>query len=272
MPKVLIKGKNIYYETYGEGEPLVILNGIMMSTGSWTPFIDVLSNKNKLVLLDFVDQGQSDRGEGQYSQDLHVEILNELFSTLNLGKVHLVGISYGGEVAQRFALKYQEKLLSLVLANTTSYTNHLLKDIGDSWIYAAKTYDGSQFFKATMPYIYSAEFYEDNINWLKEREKAFSVSLQPEWYEGFIRLVRSAEDLNITEEIEKIKVPTLIIGAEHDATTPLRYQEEIQKRIKDSKLIVIKGSGHATMYEKPYEFTSAILGFVDSCKREIKII
>ena len=272
MPKVLIQGKNIYYETYGEGEPIVILNGIMMSTGSWTSFVDVFSDKNKLVLVDFVDQGQSDKMEKEYSQDLHVEILRELFSTLNLSKVHLVGISYGGEVAQRFALKYEAQLLSLILANTTSYTNHILKDIGEGWIYAAKTYDGSQFFKATMPYIYSGEFYEENIHWLKEREKAFSVLLQPEWYEGFIRLVRSAEDLNITEEIEKIKVPTLIIGAEYDATTPLRYQEEIQKRIKDSKLIVIKGSGHATMYEKPYEFTSAILGFVNSCNKVIKIM
>lgn len=272
MPKVLIQGKNIYYETYGEGEPLVILNGIMMSTESWKPFIDVLSSKNKLVLLDFIDQGQSDKVEYEYSQDLHVEILRELFNILEFDKVNLVGISYGGEVAQRFALKYEDKLISLVLANTTSYTNHILKDIGDSWIYAAKTYDGLAFFKATMPYIYSAEFYEENINWLKEREKSFSISLKPEWYEGFIRLVRSAEDLNITEEIHGIKVPTLIIGAEYDATTPLRYQEEIQKRIPDSKLIVIKGSGHATMYEKPYEFTTAILGFVESCKREIRII
>ncbi len=272
MPKVLIQGKNMYYETYGEGEPLVILNGIMMSTGSWALFVDVFSSKNKLVLVDFIDQGQSDKAEEQYTQDMHVEMLRELFSVLNLDKVHLMGISYGGEVAQRFALKYQDMLLSLILANTTSYTNHILKDIGDGWIYAAKTYDGSTFFKVTMPYVYSPEFYEANITWLKEREKAFSVSLKPEWYEGFIRLVRSAEDLNITEEISKIKVPTLIIGAEYDITTPLRCQEEIQKRIPDSKLIVIKGSGHATMYEKPYEFISAVLGFVECCSKEINIL
>lgn len=271
MPKALINGKNIYYEIYGEGEPLVLLNGIMMSTASWTSFIDVLSCNNKLVLVDFIDQGQSDKVEEQYTQDLHVETLKELFDKLELGKVHLVGISYGGEVAQRFALKYQDQLLSLVLANTTSYTNHILKDIGDSWIEAAKTYDGSTFFKATMPYIYSAEFYEDNIVWLKEREKAFSISLKPEWYEGFIRLVRSAEDLNITEEIHNIKVPTLIMSSEYDATTPLRYQEELQKRIKDSKLVVIQGSGHASMYEKPYEFVAAILGFVLSCNKDIII-
>ncbi|WIV12774.1 alpha/beta hydrolase [Proteiniborus sp. MB09-C3] len=272
MPKVLIQGKNMYYETYGEGEPIVILNGIMMSTGSWTSFIDIFSRKNKLVLVDFIDQGQSDRAEGEYSQDMHVEMLKELFSILGLDKVHLVGISYGGEVAQRFALKYQAQLLSLILSNTTSYTNHILKDIGDGWIYAAKTYDGSTFFKVTMPYVYSPEFYESNITWLKEREKAFSVSLKPEWYEGFIRLVRSAEDLNITDALHNIKVPTLIIGAEYDITTPLRCQEEIQKRISDSKLMVIKGSGHATMYEKPYEFITVVLGFVECYDKEIKIL
>ncbi|SDY91794.1 proline-specific peptidase [Proteiniborus ethanoligenes] len=272
MPKVLIKGKNIYYEIYGEGEPLVLLNGIMMSTGSWTSFIDVLSSNNKLVLVDFIDQGQSDKAEEQYTQDSHVETLRELFNILELEKVHLIGISYGGEVAQRYALKYEEGLHSLVLANTTSYTNHMLKDIGESWIAAAKTYDGSTFFKATMPYIYSPEFYEENIDWLKNREKAFSASLKPDWYEGFIRLVRSAEDLNITEEIHNIKVPTLIMSSEYDATTPLRYQEEIQKRIRNSKLILIQGCGHASMYEKPYEFVSAILGFVKSYNKEIKVV
>jgi len=272
MPKVLIQGKNMYYETHGEGEPLVILNGIMMSTGSWASFIDIFSKKNKLVLVDFIDQGQSDKADGQYSQDMHVEMLRELFEVLELGKVHLAGVSYGGEVAQRFALKYQEQLLSLILANTTSYTNKILKDIGDGWIYAAKTYDGSTFFKVTMPYIYSPEFYEANFTWLKNREKAFSISLKPEWYEGFIRLVRSAEDLNITDELYKIKVPTLIIGAEYDITTPIRYQEVIQRRILNSKLVVIKGSGHAAMYEKPHEFTTAILGFIECCSKEFKIL
>src|SRR5690606_13641148 len=125
MPKVKIKDKHIYYETYGEGEPIVILNGIMMSTASWAPFVDILSEKNKLVLVDFIDQGQSDRAEDQYSQDFHVECLIELFHKLDLGQVHLLGISYGGEVAQRFALKYQDRLLSLILSNTTSYTNKL---------------------------------------------------------------------------------------------------------------------------------------------------
>ena len=272
MATISIQGKNMYYEVHGEGEPLVILNGIMMSTGSWTSFIDVFSKDNKLVLVDFIDQGQSDKAEDLYSQDLHVEMLNELFQKLNIEKLHLLGISYGGEVAQRFALKYEEKLLSLILANTTCYTSKILKDIGEGWIHSAKTYDGSKFFKATMPYIYSPEFYEENIIWLHEREKAFEQATKEEWYEGFIRLVRSAEGLDLRDQVEKIKVPTLIMSSEYDATTPIRYQEELQKKIVDSKLVVIKGSGHASMYEKPYEFTSIVMGFIKTSNEKIKVL
>lgn len=55
------QGKQVYYEVYGEGKPLVILNGIMMSTASWRYFTDVFSNQNMLVLVDFLDQGRSQK-------------------------------------------------------------------------------------------------------------------------------------------------------------------------------------------------------------------
>lgn len=105
-----------------------------------------------------------------------------------------------------------------------------------------------------------------------EREKAFGVTLKPEWYEGFIRLVKSAEDLNITDKINRIKAPTLIIGAEYDATTPIQSQEILQREIENSKFIMIKDSGHASMYEKPYEFATAVLGFIGIYNKELKIL
>jgi proline-specific peptidase len=272
MPKAIIKGQNIYYEIYGKGEPLVLLNGIMMSTASWKPFIEVFSQDYELVLVDFLDQGQSDKATDYYTQDVHVEMLKELFSSLGFNKVNMVGISYGGEVALRFAVKYQEKLSSLVLANTTAYTTEKLKDIGEAWIYAAKSYNGFTFFKEVMPYVYSDDFYENNIKWLKEREKLFNDILTKEWYDGFIRLVKSAEDLNINDELDKINVPTMIIGAEKDTTTPIKFQEEIKKRIKNSRMVIIKDAGHASMYEKPYEFASIVIGFLKTYNKKIEIV
>jgi pimeloyl-ACP methyl ester carboxylesterase len=271
MPFVEVNGKKMYYEAYGDGEPLVILNGIMMSTASWLPFVDIFKDHCKMVLVDLIDQGQSDKADGPYTQDMHVEMLKVLFEKLGYDKVHLMGVSYGGEVAMKFALKYQHMLHSLMLADTTAYTNELLHDVEDLWAYAASLNDGRIFFKATMPYIYSTEFYEENIEWLKARETSFCQILTPAWYAGFSRAIRSASKLNVVDELHNITAPTLIIGAEYDATTPLRCQEEIHKRIKDSKFVLIKGSGHASMYEKPYEFSSIILGFLAVYNKRIVV-
>lgn len=272
MPKVIIDGKNVHYETYGEGEPLVLLNGIMMSTLSWAGFKEILSQNNKLVLVDFLDMGQSDTNENEYTQDLHVDTLKELFIRLNFPKVHLAGVSYGGEVAIRFALKHPNMVSSLILANTTAYTFEALKDIGRCWDYAAATHDGSIFFAATMPSIYSPEFYEKNKDELRSREDLFKKALTPEWYESFRRLNRSSLNHDVRKQLGEINVPTLVIGAEYDALLPVRCQEEIYHGIKNSNMVVIKECGHAAMYEKPIEFSSAILGFLNSYDKNIKTI
>jgi pimeloyl-ACP methyl ester carboxylesterase len=123
-----------------------------------------------------------------------------------------------------------------------------------------------------MPYIYSDAFYEENKEWLKNREKVFCKVLTPEWYEGFRRAIRSAHGLNIVDQLDKITVPTLIVSAEFDATTPVRYQEELHKGIKNSKYVLIKGAGHASMYEKPYEFASIILGFLSVYNKKMEVL
>ena len=129
MPSTKIKGYDIYYEVYGKGETIVLLNGIMMSTSSWNSFIDVFSRNNRLVLIDFLDQGKSQKSDKPYDQKLQSDIVKGVIDELKIDKIHLVGVSYGGEVALNFALKYQENLSSLILANTTSYTTQLLRDV-----------------------------------------------------------------------------------------------------------------------------------------------
>ena len=142
MAYMEIKGKKIYFEKHGEGEVLVLLNGIMMSTASWLPFIDILSKDYKVLLVDLLDQGRSDKADSEYDQQIHVEMLKELFDKLNYKEIHLFGVSYGGEVAQLFALKYGYMLKSLILSNTTSYTNKSMQDLERAWDYAASTYEG----------------------------------------------------------------------------------------------------------------------------------
>ena len=214
-------GKRVHYEVYGQGEPLLVLNGIFMSTVSWRAFIPTLSKNNQLVLLDFLDQGGSENMTGDYSQDLQAQIAWALIKHLRLERVHVLGISYGGEVAMLMAIKYPEVVAKLILANTTPYTNAWLQDMGKAWEYAIGAYDGRQFFKTCIPVVYSPGFYTRNIEWLKRREELFSTAFTPAIYQAFLRLIKSAENFDVRQDLPTIKTPTLVISSEHDYVTPL---------------------------------------------------
>ena len=77
MAELIFQGKKVHYEVHGSGgEPIVLLNGIMMSTASWKPFIECMTLHNTLVLVDFFDQGQSERMTESYDHSIQVALLD----------------------------------------------------------------------------------------------------------------------------------------------------------------------------------------------------
>jgi pimeloyl-ACP methyl ester carboxylesterase len=256
--------KNIFYELDGlDSSPkLLILNGIMMSTRSWQPFVNTLSENFQLIRLDFFDQGQSDKLDYFYKQDIQIELLKAFLDYLNLEKINLAGISYGGEVALSFAVKYPEYINRLMLFNSGAYTNPWLKDIGDGWIKAGKKGDGDLYYKTTIPIIYSSKFYEEKIEWMKKREKILNpIFSNPDFLNAMERLTRSAESFDVRDKLQELDLDCMIVTAEADNLTPKKDQEYLYKNIKNSKWVIIPEVGHASMYEEPVIFTTLLTGF-----------
>lgn len=262
MPTFAFQGKNIYYESHGEGEPLVVLNGIFMSCASWAAFVPAFSKHCRLILIDLLDQGRSDKMDAEYTQSLQVEALLALLSHLKLESVRLAGISYGGEVAMRFAVEYPSRVSKLILSNTAAYTSKWLKDIGHSWEFAFQSHDGHQFFKTCIPIVYSPSFYEQNYAALSAREKLFCRVFTADVYDAFARLTRSAEGHDVREALGRITAKTLVISSELDFVTPCYQQRELTRLIPGAAHVRIEDAGHAVMYEKPAEFASLMLGFI----------
>lgn len=266
------KDKNIYYEEYGEGKPFIILNGIMMSTKSWDMFIEPFSQNNKLILLDFLDQGKSDKHKEKYSQDIQVEVLKELLNFLNIDKISMLGISYGGEVALNFATKYEDRLDRLVLFNTSYRTSPWLKDIGDAWNLSAN--DPMNYYLTTIPVIYSPKFYNENRTWMDNRKTLLTENVfnNKDFMDSMVRLTKSAENHDLTEKLKDISTKTLIVSSENDYVTPKEEQQVLHGYMKNSEYIIIPESGHASMYEKPALFISLTLGFINASQLDINII
>ena len=263
MATFTYKDKRIYYEDTGQGEPLLLLNGIMMSTKSWEPFIKNLNHLTRLIRLDFVDQGQSEKMSSTYTQAFQAELTLALLDHLHIEKVHLAGISYGGQVALIFATLYENRLSSLMLFNTSAYTSSWLKDIGRHWILTGQSKNGLAYYQATIPVIYSQTFYETHLDWMNKRKelliplfenKVFLASME--------RLIHSAESFDVRPSIHKITVPTLIVAADQDYLTPLANQKALKSYMNHAHLVILPNIGHASMYEAPELFISLVLGFV----------
>jgi pimeloyl-ACP methyl ester carboxylesterase len=263
MPQLEVgEGIKINYEVHGQGEPVLFLGGIMMNTVSWATFVPTLSQKFKLILMDFRDQGQSSKMPGPYKIDIHVGDVLKLLDALVIQKVHLMGVSYGGDVALLFALKHQDRLKSLMLPNTISVIPNHLKVIGKSWEIAAELNDGEKFFQLSTPIIYSGAFYDKYMDFLLQRQAMFKALLTKEWFEGFLRLSQSIQEYYVSpEQLKTIKVPTLLIGADKDLITPIELQRILLNNIPNCEFVIIPDAGHGAFLEKMNEFMTIIMGF-----------
>ncbi len=257
--------KDVFYELDGDASrpKIVILNGIMMSTKSWVPFMNTLLEHFQVLRLDFFDQGMSHKLVGEtYTHDIQLDLLKGLLDHLNIKKINVVGISYGGNAALAFACKYQEYVKRLMLFNSSAYTSAWLKDIGEGWMKAGATRDGALYYKVAIPVIYSSKYYEEKLDWMRAREKVLlPIFSNPDFLDAMERLTISAEPYDVREKLKDIEVPVLIVSAELDTLTPMKDQEYLYNHIKNSNWIKLPDVGHASMYENPIIFTSLITGF-----------
>lgn len=256
-------GAHLYYEVHGEGEPVIFLSGIMMNTLSWASYVPEISKRYQLILLDFRDQGQSSRMQNEYTLDVHVPDVLHLIDSLNLKRVHLLGLSYGGQVALKLAVSHQDRLKSLMLLNVNSVLTNHLSEIGRAWETAAQLYDGEKFFQLAIPFIHSRSFYDRSLDMLRERQEMFKTMLTKEWFDAFIRLSHSVRGYRVPEdELNKIEAPTLLIGAQDDMITPVRLMETLHNSIKNAEFVVIPEAGHGAFLERASEYLTLVTGFL----------
>ena len=272
MAEFEFEEKKVYYESFGEGEPILLLNGIMMSTKSWAPFIENFSKSNRLILADFFDQGQSARLSGSYDHSIQIALVGALVDFLKLETVNICGISYGAEVGLGFAVRFPRRVRRLALFNGAARTAPLLADIGHAWNEAAKLDGGLAYYLAAIPVIYSDSFYEREKAWMEKRKGTLvPYFANTEVKERLVRLTNSSENFNVTEQLGVLDMPVLVVSADRDFLIPQREQDILVNSIKNAHHVILPDCGHASMYEKPLLFSSLTLGFFNSHKSEFAI-
>ncbi len=121
MPDAKIGDIQIHYEEYGEGPPLIMILGLGQDTATWKFQVSYFSEHFRLILLDNRDSGKSSSSPETYTTETMAGDILGLMDHLGMARAHLLGTSMGGMIAQQVALMAPERVISLVLASTTSW-------------------------------------------------------------------------------------------------------------------------------------------------------
>lgn len=256
-----INGIRLAWGEQGDGEEtLILLNGVAMSMAHWQPFINSLKGKYRIILHDFRGQLLSDKPDDEYSLVGHAHDLAYLMDKLKIDKAHLVGTSYGSEVAMEMALYHPGKVQSLTLIDGVSELDPVLKSAVESWQLTALA-DPVLFYRTIIPWNYSPAFLEKNLDSLRERE-AKIASLPRAYFEGFNRLCEAFLKIDLTSRLTHISVPVLILVGEKDILKHRGFSNIINREIKGSILEVIENAGHAVVIENPAEVALRVETFL----------
>jgi pimeloyl-ACP methyl ester carboxylesterase len=244
----------IYYETYGEGEPLLLLHGNGGSIENFFMQIPVFSKYFKVIALDSRSQGRSTDSDKEISYALMASDMAAFIDKLNLGSVYVVGWSDGGIVGIELAFAYPGKVKKLVTIganysnqNYEANSDHIRMDAKDTLVIGSRKF---------------AEKYRNTL----ER-----LSPNPERIPDIRRKLNSLMKKypNFTQkQLGQIKTPTLVVVGDHDIIS-LDHTVSLFASLPHSELFVIPGATHIVPVEQPDLVNSVIIRFLKTPFRDI---
>ncbi len=245
------------------GDTVVFLNGVMASYGSWRGMVPAFRKAGYRILLhDFRGQLLSAKPKGPYRFSDHAADLLALLRALGREKPHLVGTSYGGEVGMRFCADHPDAAASLTIIDSVSELDPVLEGLVEGWITLLRGGDRKAFFRAAVPVLYSERFIRENRAMLREREEGFA-KLPDDYFTGQEILYRTfLDDLPFTDDLPRIRVPSLVLCGTEDILKPPKFSRIIADHIPGAEYLLVPGAGHVAIFEKERELVSAILGFL----------
>ena len=115
-----VNGIRLYYESQGDGRPVVLVHGLGLSSDMWRYQVPALARRYRVIALDTRGHGDSSKPPGPYDMAMYIEDLRQLLDFLGFEKPVLIGLSMGGGIVQSFALAHLERVLALGLISTGS--------------------------------------------------------------------------------------------------------------------------------------------------------
>lgn len=265
-------GTRIFYKDWGSGQPVVFSHGWPLNADAWDDQLFLVASKGyRAIAHDRRGHGRSDQPWTGNDMDTYADDLAALIETLDLRDVVLVGHSTGGgEVARYIGRHGTERVAKVVLVGAiTPLMLHSLANPGGLPIEAFDVIrlgvlgDRSQFFKDLTEVFYGANREGSRVS--QGVKDAFWLQSMQVGLKGAMDCIRAFSETDLTVDLGRIDVPTLIIHGDDDQIVPIGASAlETIKLVKDGTLRVYEGADHGLTVTRRDRFNADLMDFLRS--------
>ena len=235
-----VNGIQMYYATYGAGDPVLLIHGGLGFGDIWSAQVTDLMKDHLVIVADSRGHGRSTRTEAPFGYDLMASDYLALLDYLKLEKVDLVGWSDGGIIGLDIAMNHPERL------------KHLFAQAANI------TTDGVN------PAVNTDTVFGSYITWMSEVYP--KVSPTPDQFDAFVTQIGTmwATQPNWTNaQVAAIAVPTAIVVGDHDEAILPDHTAKIASLIPGAKLVILPQVSHFAMLQDPASYSAAIRALID---------
>lgn len=264
----LAKGSaRLYYQTGGQGVPVVFLHGFGLDARMWEPQVEPLAQSFRVIRYDLRGYGRSSlpvtwfRGEGRVEPYAQTDDLLELLHHLEALPAHLVGLSMGGQLALRFALTHPQAVRSLVLADSALDGYRWSVAWQERWRGILEAARAGDLEEAKRRWLHHPLFAPA----LERPPVAASLTLQIGGYSGWHWVHRDPDRVPsppALKRLEQVAQPALVVVGERDLPDFQAIADILAGGLPDSRKVVIPEAGHMVNLEAPDPFNREVLGFL----------
>ena len=262
MPIVQANGINLNYQTRGAGEPLILIMGLGADGSVWELHAQAYEQHFRCILMDNRGAGLSDKPDGPYTTEMMADDTAGLMEALGIGKARVAGISMGGAIAQNLALRYPDKVQSMVLVSTWAQCDTYTKIVFEHFKKMRAASDPGDFVELLQLWIYAPDYMEAHHDELIQAQQDAREAANSMPQHAFDAQCDACITHDTLENLDKIQVPTLITIGEADIFTPYHFSKTLHDKISGSELMILEGVGHAHHWEKLDEFNRKTTAFL----------
>ena len=263
----LSTGINVYYETAGEGDPLLLIMGTAADHGVWAGQVEAYRGEFQVITYDARGTGQSSQPADprSYSMRILADDAAALLDHLGVERAHISGLSLGSATAQELAVNHPGKIATLQLHCTWGRSDEWFIRMIETNELPVLQDDFAQYIRTALLWVASPHFINERPEDVEAFERGFILEHpHPPSKQGMLGHFHADKTHDALDRLHRIQVPTLITSGEVDWQVPTRYGLEVQRRIPGSTMHVFTGpaSSHIAFHEMADEWNLFTLSWL----------